>query len=374
MQVRFDAQGSVESFARIGAELLADPDVQGLMVLGCDADMWTADEISPVLKGLGKPVFGGIFPQIIHGQKNHETGTLLVGLPVAPEVAVVHGLSDPEADFDEQVEAIADQWEDGDLENETLVVFVDGLSRRIAELVGALFNNFGLERNFIGGGAGSLSFVQKPCLLTPQGLLADAAVVVRLPMRSSIGVTHGWQPISESMKVTEADRNLIKTLDWRPAFEVYRKLVEPHSGLTFKEDNFFDIAKCYPFGINKLDSEVVVRDPLMIGPDGGLICVGEVPAGSFVRLLSGSPDSLIQAAGRARELAEEASPGGSGQAAFFIDCISRVLYLGDRIQDELANAAGDRPLFGALTLGEIANSGKDYLEFYNKTSVLGLLE
>ena len=56
-----------------------------------------------------------------------------------------------------------------------------------------------------------------------------------------------------------------------------------------------------------------------------------------------------------------------------MDCISRVLFLGERIVDELETAAGDRELYGALTLGEIADDGRNYLEFYNKTSVLGLL-
>lgn len=376
MKLRFDESGDIEVFRKLASDLAGDPNVAGLMVLGCDANGWTPDVTDPALKQIPKPVFGGIFPQIIYERKNRERGVLLVGLPVPPEIVIVENLSKPDADYATVLQPHARRWAnqtDGD--DDTLVVLVDGLSKRIAALVEALFFCFGLEHNCLGGGAGSLSFEQKPCLLTPTGLVADAGIVARLPMRSGIGVAHGWQPISESMKVTAADRNTILSLDWRPAFEVYRELVEAHSGKTFTDSNFFDIAKGYPFGINKLGSEVVVRDPLMVDDHNGLVCVGEVPTGAFVRLLNGSPESLIAAAASARDRARQSAPetNPEQQTALFMDCISRVLFLGDRMVDELNTAAGEYSLFGALTLGEIANNGRDYLEFYNKTSVLGLM-
>ena len=59
----------------------------------------------------------------------------------------------------------------------------------------------------------------------------------------------------------------------------------------------------------------------------------------------------------------------------FIDCISRVLYLEEAFAQELSAVhEPDVPLIGALTLGEIANTGEDYLEFYNKTAVIAVLE
>jgi hypothetical protein len=56
-----------------------------------------------------------------------------------------------------------------------------------------------------------------------------------------------------------------------------------------------------------------------------------------------------------------------------IDCISRSLFLGTDFQRELAAIDDGLPMVGALTLGEIANSGRDFLEFYNKTAVVGLI-
>jgi hypothetical protein len=52
-----------------------------------------------------------------------------------------------------------------------------------------------------------------------------------------------------------------------------------------------------------------------------------------------------------------------------------VLFLEDKFSQEInAVWSADQPLVGACTIGEIANSGSDYLEFYNKTSVVAILE
>ncbi len=59
-----------------------------------------------------------------------------------------------------------------------------------------------------------------------------------------------------------------------------------------------------------------------------------------------------------------------------IDCISRVLFLEDSFVkeiDSVSNIIGDLPLVGALTLGEIANKSDTYIDFYNKTCVVGTL-
>ena len=45
--------------------------------------------------------------------------------------------------------------------------------------------------------------------------------------------------------------------------------------------------------------------------------------------------------------------------------------MGDKFHEELEEISGGNDnTIGALSIGEIANSGDDYLEFYNKTIVV----
>jgi hypothetical protein len=217
--------------------------------------------------------------------------------------------------------------------------------------------------------------VSKPCLFSNEGLLQEAAVLALLDLPSSIGVGHGWQPISGPYKVTESDRNRIVTLDWRPAFDVFREVVASFSLHQVTEDNFFDAAKSFPFGMGRLGAEMIIRDPVSVGAGKSLLCVGDVPRGSYLHIMKGDVDSLVRAAVEAREIGLKGFTGDlEGAVTLFIDCISRVLFLEEQFPRELeAVARGAPPLVGALSIGEIANTGRAYLEFYNKTAVVAII-
>ncbi|NLX12912.1 MAG: histidine kinase [Phycisphaerales bacterium] len=370
MIAKMDRTGSVEALHRLLKEVTGLPEVQSIMILACDENGFSPSQIDPILAEMQIPVFGGVFPEIIHEKEKLTRGCIVAGLTTRAEVQIIPGLSDVSADYEALIGKAG-----ASAATRTIIVFVDGLARRISAWVDALFNVFGLQVNYLGGGAGSLSFEQKPCLLTNEGLVQNCAVLAKLSLVSGVGVSHGWTEVAGPFQVTESDRNVIQTLDWAPAFEVYRKIVESHSAKTFTKDNFFEIAKCYPFGMVKLGSEKIVRDPLMVQGGDSLVCVGEVPRGSYVHILTGDVQSLVSAAERALILGEQYFPPTSGRkTTLLIDCISRVLFLQDEFRRELE--AVQRPntsLIGALTLGEIANSCEEYLEFHNKTVVVGVL-
>lgn len=374
MIIELDRTGTVDALGRILERTAGHAGVRSLFVLAADGNGFTPAQVDPILTKLPLPVFGGIFPEILHGTEHLPTGTLVLGLAEETCVEVIHGLSDDHADY----EQLIDEKLAGCPQHGTMFVLVDGFARRIGALIESLFAVFGLELNYIGGGAGSLSSLgvgPRPCLLTNQGLLLDCAVLALSSIRSGVGVSHGWRDVSGPYQVTRSRGTVIEELDRAPALDVYRKVVEARTGEPLTAEGFFALAKGFPFGIGKLGEEKIVRDPIAMTADGALVCVGEVPQGGFVHILEGDADTLVAAARKALELGTAAYDGpAQPRATLFIDCISRSLALGEHFVRELeAVAVPSVPLVGALTLGEIANSGKDYLEFYNKTSVVGVL-
>lgn len=334
-----------------------------------------AVEVPELIAALNKEkvsFFGGKFPAVIYDDQKSSKGVVLKSYPVLSGPYLIKGLENSNLELPEFKEVGSTG------KKPVALILVDGLAAGVAGFLSNLFDRLARSVSYIGGGAGSLSLKQQPCLFTPEGFFQNAAMVTFLNLECRLGVRHGWERIVGPLVATKTDKNKIYELNWQNAFEVYRDVVEADSGQKFTPDNFFDLAKGYPFGMLREYSECIVRDPIALGSDSELICVGEVAENSVLDVLKGLDSSLIAAA---RQAAEDCMPlqEENIEDCLVADCISRVLFLEDKFSLELQEVK--QALFkikqnllpaGMLTLGEISSSGERYLEFFNKTIVVGV--
>jgi hypothetical protein len=318
---------------------------------------------------------GGVFPGILHGHEQHSEGAILIRLPAIQEPHVVKNL-------DQDVVTLPEFGTDitGRSGNHyTAIVLADGLCPNISSLLRELFNLLGNSAHYIGGGAGSLSLKQKPCVFTAEGVFQNAAVIGFINLSSSLGVRHGWDNLAGPVVATRTRQNTLIELNWRKAFDVYREIVEVDCGKKITRDNFFEISKFYPFGIIKEGAEDIVRDPLALNDRGELICAGDIPENAVLNVLKARTERLMEAAEQAANDSLNIS-GGRPQQCVVADCISRTLVLNNHFAEELGRVERriqslDKNLVseGILSLGEISSYGEGYLEFFNKTIVVGVL-
>lgn len=347
---------------------------QGVLILVGENASLRIDELIARLRETNYTFVGGIFPAVISAETHSESGVIVTLLPLLTQPYLICDLNEHITlpDFEKELEAS----ESAQL---TALVWIDGLTSRISNFLEELYSNLGNAVRYLGGGAGSLSLDQKPCIFTCEGCFQDAAVVMFSPLESQLGVRHGWQRLQGPFPATRTQGNIIKELNWKNAFQVYQAVIQADSQQVVTQANFFDIAKAYPFGIFKEGQEDIVRDPIIVNDSGELMCVGEVPENALLYILKGDKESLVDSA---RQAAIEATHNlqETLQSVLVIDCISRVLFLGDAFSEELiafreqVNQTHQAVTAeGVLTLGEISSYGEGFLEFFNKTIVIGAL-
>ncbi|WP_299103769.1 FIST C-terminal domain-containing protein [uncultured Tenacibaculum sp.] len=334
----------------------------------------TKIDINELVDALNKAninFIGGIFPMIIWKNNVQDEGIIVHELSNVIDTYTVKNIGN------KQFEIPSATFKDNS--NYSLITFVDGLTSNISNYLSKLYQEYGMRTNYFGGGAGSLSLQQQPCVFSKEGFIEDAAVTCIVEMKSSIGVEHGWEKLDGPFIVTKAKNNTIEGINWETPFDVYQQVVEEDSGLKFSDAEFFELAMGYPIGVIKQGTDYIIRDPLAIDDNNSLVCVGEVEENTMINIMKGDKNQLINAAKTAaKTVAEQAV---NPQFAMVIDCISRILYLKGDFKHELEQVSEaiqkkhpDITTCGALTLGEISSYGNGYIEFYNKTIVVGLFE
>jgi hypothetical protein len=314
---------------------------------------------------------GGIFPGVIYGNQRYESGAVVTFVPQFAAPILIPHLN--QANFSEEDFAVVAEKLAQTEVHPTVLALVDGLTTNIELLLARMYRKLQNTVNYIGGGAGSLSLQQKPCLFDNNGFYQDAALIAFIGMTSQIGVRHGWRDLQGPFTARETKRNIVMKLDNEPAFKKYSEIVKRYTGQELTKKNFFEIAKGFPLGLYYQGADRIVRDPIAFTDDGGLVCVGEVPQGSLIHVLQGQLKLLVMAANRAAR--EAVGVHKKIDQVFVVDCISRVLFLQDQFAQELdtvlsALPTGHNMPVGILSLGEIGSYGAGAAEFFNKTIVI----
>lgn len=336
-----------------------------LLVFIAEKSASVATTLIDLFSSNGIKFFGGVYPTIIHDTSNYHDGILVIEVPNVQEVIK----------FSMKDEASFRQIKNLDGVN-TAILLIDAMVSETDLLLKKVYGLLNNRINIVGGGSGFMSFEQQPCIFTQDGMFDDGAVLALMSSKSKIGVKHGWEVFAGPFVATSTEKNIIKELNWRPAFEVYKEVIEANSANEFTENNFIDIAKIFPFGIYKEGAEFVVRDPIAINEDNEIVCISEVPENSTLQILTGDPENLILAA---RDVALQTyHEENAANCLMVFDCITRVMYLDKQFEAEL-KAMRDVykekqcKIRGVSTLGEIASSGMGFVDFYNKTIVASSL-
>lgn len=356
----------------IGVSLAMKSHVKSLLILCCNQNNFQAAQLSSLLASIEVPICGGIYPLLIHHNNTMEQGSIIIGFDDPISVANFTNLS--HCHSESALESyLNEQQYAKTIAQTSLLMFYDSLTKGVENFLDTLFEVLDHDITIAGGGAGHLDFIQKPCIFTNQGLLSDTIQLVGLPYPLNIGVAHGWQKFQGPFLVTEAEGQTIKSLNYIPAFEAYKGIIEEASDYQFTEENFFDIAKNFPIGIEDINHDLVVRDPIFT-MDKHLQCLGNIPVNSMVYLLNGNNETLINSAEKAAIISLTPSEQlDKASATIVFDCISRILYMQDEFSKEIsviAEQCEHDVVFGVLSLGEIAKNRSGSIRLLNKSTVI----
>lgn len=349
----------------------------GVFALFPEAEAAAVPALQAACRTRGIALVGGIFPALVEAQGFSTQGVWLLRLDADTPAFLIPGVNTAAASAAAKIAAAVmptlDAMESGCRDAPNLFLLCDAMLPNIGSILDELFLILADRVEYAGVNAGSETFQPMPCLFDAERVLGHAVLALVLPGEQRAVLEHGFTTPQRVMTATSASGNQVVSIDWRPAFEVYREIIGAEYGVALTRENFYQHAVHFPFGILRANQEVVVRIPVALTDEGGLYCVGEVPENAVLVLLR-APEAGGD--GCIRRLAAELDSANGplrehNLLAFY--CAGRRMHLGDAATlelDELHAATSVGAMAGALSLGEIGStSAAGYPLFHNATLV-----
>ncbi|MEY2898879.1 MAG: hypothetical protein RL138_932 [Bacteroidota bacterium] len=254
-------------------------------------------------------------------------------------------------------EALVNQFTQEGLRH--ILVLSEGLHINGTQLVEGMRSILPKEVNVTGGLAGDgADFVQTYVIDGEQGAAGNRVIGLGFygdKIKIGYGSYGGWDIFGVERLVTRSENNVLYEIDNMPALSLYKSFLGdlanqlPASGLLF------------PLSLrtNNVD-EPIVRTILAVDDEKqSLTFAGDIPEGSYVKLMKANVDHLIDGANQA---AERAKKGFSEEIEFalLVSCVGRKLVMKQMTEEEIEAVhevvGKDAVLTGFYSYGEISPS------------------
>lgn len=255
-------------------------------------------------------------------------------------------------------------------------VLSDGLNVNGSELVKGLSRNLPEGISVTGGLAGDGASFKETFIVTSNATAKSKTVAVVGFYGDNINIGYGslggWDSFGIERLVTKSNSNVLYELDGQPALELYKSFLGeeyikdlPASGLLF------------PLNLRiKQDDTPVVRTILAVDEaTQSLTFAGDIPEGSYVRLMKANFDRLIDGAVGAATNTLINDKTTNPDLAILISCVGRKLVLKQLIEEEVEGVSDvlgkNTTLCGFYSYGEISPFSMDAkCELHNQTMTI----
>ncbi len=168
-----------------------------------------------------------------------------------------------------------------------------------------------------------------------------------------------WHPLSKIMTITGVDGMHVTTIDDKPAFAVYEKLLGIKA-----DDQFFQNSMEFPFLIER-NNQTIARTPFFADEKTGAIqLVADVKVGEKFRIGYGNPQMILAESVKIHEKMKAFQP----EAIFLYTCICRRFLMQEDVNQETLPFADIAPTAGFYTFGEFC-SNSEFNSLLNSTLV-----
>ena len=185
--------------------------------------------------------------------------------------------------------------------------------------------------------------------------------------------TSGWEPNGLENVITEAEGNVVYTINNEPALDVFIRYIGRLDNTKVKGEDIPTMSAQYPLQIIRDKGEAVLRSPI-IGNDEerSLTLAGFVKKGERFRFSISPGLDVIEKTidnfeGFKQQQAEEAD------LLILFSCKGRHAAFGPMMEEEVAGIHRhwkNTPMVGFLSYGEIGNTQGGDFEFHNETCSL----